>query len=234
MQYRNRVRFIALLAVMLGSGLKLSQAQFATVHGTVSTRGGEKAENFHVQVLDSKTKQQIIDKRADLNGAYRIERLLPGTYDFLGCDSGKYKPDVKRGISVKENERSSLNFILGLQSSLGGLQGKTQDPQGPIVNASISVYAREKSSGCEERLTATNSNGEYTFSDLAPGEYEVYTDYTRSTPQAVTVTPEQVQLANITLDSSIRGKILEDIQVAESPSHNDDLRTFISQFGFGN
>src|SRR5207244_2792915 len=141
-----------------------------------------------VQAMPHRSRNVIRVATADRNGSYTMEHLTPGNYDFVACDTGKYGHAPRLGILLKEDQTRTLDFELPISTSHGGIQGYTQGPQGRILNAPIKVYLRHRKTGCEEGYTTANERGEYGFTGIAaPDEYDVYTNYSKISPQIIWV-----------------------------------------------
>ena len=137
---------------------------------------------------------QLLDTTTtDADGRYRFDGLAPGIYsveevqpdgyydggDHVGTAGGtKLAPDSIIDISIASAmEATGYDFCEILPSSISGrvsadLDGDCQYDSGEPLLQGVTIYLLD-SQGNHLASTQTNANGEYKFSDLAPGTYGV-------------------------------------------------------------
>ncbi len=103
----------------------------------------------------------------DSNGNYQVTSLAPGDY-FVVAGKDTFQTQVAAAI-VLSNETTTVNFAL--VSNPGTISGTVTDASttDPIPNATIAVFQGTTFIHFE----LTDSSGDYTISNLAPGSYTV-------------------------------------------------------------
>jgi hypothetical protein len=152
-----------------------AQSQFATVTGNVTDPFGSPVEGSVVR-LDSDLPSQLhFAASTDRAGSFRFADVSPGNYRLgnvriqLSAGQQMFLPipildsGACGGLGVVAMQR------LAARNDLGTLRGSVINSRGsglPIVGATVSL----KCAGC---VTTTNEAGQFTFSNLKPGNYNV-------------------------------------------------------------
>jgi Carboxypeptidase regulatory-like domain len=160
-----------------GIGAALAPA-YGSLSGTVTGAGGVPLEHVEVKVYGSVGYAASAETAA--NGTYTVAGLAPGNYEvqFLP-GNGDYLQQYYDGKSTRA-ESSQVMVTAGQTTTavdaaltLGGqISGTVTDAvsQTPLNHAEVKVY---NSTDGYVAKAETSSNGEYTVSGLAPGNYEV-------------------------------------------------------------
>src|SRR5580700_6006443 len=100
---------------------------------------------------------------------------------------------------------SFLAFFLPAFSTFAqyraGIQGSVLDPQGDTINAATVTLTNKETN--RTQAVTTDASGVYNFLSLAPGHYSLEAKsagFKQTTLSDVTVTAEQIQSINITLE----------------------------------
>ncbi len=121
----------------------------------------------------------------DANGYYRIDAIPVGTESII-----EFTPDgwfntnhnnVAFDVPITANQTTRVDFGNYQKSSISGmkfndLNGNSQNDEEPgLENWTITLWKWNDYLGqyAEEAQTTTDQNGQYTFSDLVPGKYQV-------------------------------------------------------------
>ncbi|MHC4859685.1 MAG: MSCRAMM family protein, partial [Planctomycetota bacterium] len=212
------------------TGLVLSMGVGGTITGTVYGPDGKPVPAGII--LYRKWIPEIVLKgdfgervKADEEGVYRIEHLVPGKYVVrrvvarnlaisVAVRSGPEEDERRHAdvVEVREGEVVRRDILVG--SGKGGLEGRLTDAGGePLATRWVSLTGlmeREASPG-EFRLphtTMTDGEGEFAFRDLEPGDYTVEALGTR---QKVTVVAAETREITIAVDTArIEGVVVDE------------------------
>jgi hypothetical protein len=173
---------LGLLTVAMGLGGGVCHGQSATVVFQVEMPDREVRKGLRVRAIQkspgtrSKT-QELIKK--DYNYvkheySHKIDRLPPGTYDFVFCDGREYRPAVQKG-TVQAGQVLTISFLpedqdKGDQKMANVLPG----PEGRPSGVGFQVFLRDIATGCRVAEATTDQDGKYEFAGLPPKtKYEV-------------------------------------------------------------
>lgn len=127
----------------------------------------------------------------DSNGYYRITNVPDGTYTVTASASGYHS--ASQQVTVSGGSIATANFAL-TKIQNGAISGKVIDAAtgSPITGATVTDGVR---------TATTDSNGNYTISDVPPGTYTVTASAAgyQSASQTVTVQEGQTSTANFAL-----------------------------------
>lgn len=149
----------------------------------------------------------IASSITDVDGNYDVPNLEPDTYNVVVLAAG-YQDALKRG-TVTANQTTTVDF--SLSSHPGTIAGTVTDQaSNPIPGTAVAVF--QDSTFIEFALTDVNGN--YTISNLAPGNYIVLaiaSGYSAAF-SSQTVVADTVTIANFVLNTNsgaIVGRITE-------------------------
>jgi len=147
-----------------------------------------------IQIFDGPT--LIADTLTDPNGDYLVTDLAPGSYAVNATKAG-YQTQVI-GATVASNSTTTVNFAL--ITNPGAIAGTVTDAvtTNPIAGATILVFRGRTYMGS----ALTDVNGNYTVSNLAPGQYFVNAEAKnyQSAVQGATVVSNVTTTADFTLE----------------------------------
>ncbi|MFQ3548583.1 MAG: carboxypeptidase-like regulatory domain-containing protein [Armatimonadota bacterium] len=163
-------------------------AQQATITGTVKDNANNPIAGATVT-----TNTGGYSATTNANGVYTLSNIAPGTYNITASKTG-YDSATNNGVVGTAGQVTTSNFTLTPQP--GSITGTVKDSSNnPIVGATVSTNTGGYS-------TTTNSSGEYTLSNVAPGTYDVTASksgYVSSTNSGVVVNPGASTTSNFTL-----------------------------------
>lgn len=110
----------------------------------------------------------------DSSGSYVIDSLVEGDYVLTVSEVGYIELVQNLTISLNITQNINLMVVEGDETQTGGVSGYAQDSTTGNVISGITVYARSgvnNSSGEVVVTASTNSNGLYSLSNLAVGNY---------------------------------------------------------------
>jgi len=131
-----------------------------SIRGTLTNAASAPLVGATVTVTKSSTPLGMAS--TDVSGHYLIANIPPGTY-HVTFSLAAYS-ETKTGVVVVSNAVTSSNGSLSA-SSAGGLLGTVSNAAGPLQGVSVTL-----SSGAS---ATTDANGDYSFANLAPGNYTV-------------------------------------------------------------
>ncbi|MED4452355.1 carboxypeptidase regulatory-like domain-containing protein, partial [Metabacillus fastidiosus] len=138
-----------------------------SLSGTVLNNNNEPVAGAQITVFQNNI--QVASAITDANGNYLIPNLSPGSYVVVTTADNFITNTVS--TTITNGETTVVNF--SLQPLPGTLSGQITDSNGnPIAGATVSIQLGT-GAGIAIGSTATNSNGTYTITGLAPGNYIV-------------------------------------------------------------
>jgi len=148
-------------------------AAFAQESGGVKgkVRDSRSAAISDVTVTAQKNGSDIKTVTTDKNGAFEMNGLAVGTYNFVFSKNG-YNSGIRYDIEVKKNKINDLGnrLILGLdQGTLVIIRGAVFDQNGRAVRGANIDIERKQSDGSYKRVGGTTSS--YGVEPLATGEF---------------------------------------------------------------
>jgi phosphatidylinositol-3-phosphatase len=115
----------------------------------------------------------------DSSGAYSFSNVAPGTYNVTASQAGFNSQTGS--VTVSSGATSTLNFQLSAAPSPGAFMGH-------VTNASTGAAIAGATVSFSGGSTTTDSNGAYSFTNVAPGAYSVTASQTGFTSQTGSVT----------------------------------------------
>jgi hypothetical protein len=162
-----------------------------TVSGLVTNATGSVLSNVSMTLSGAKTYLAT----TDATGNYTFPNVSPGTYTMTAVKTGyTFNVPAATGIAVDGTTNVTVPQIkaLGVADTIN-IAGKVTQSNGTTPIGSASLVLRT-SAGVFKALGSTNSSGNYTFKNVANGDYTitaVKTGYTFTT-QSVTVSGASV------------------------------------------
>lgn len=158
----------------------------------------------------------------DGNGNYTIPNVLPGTYDVTASKNG-YQPITAAAQIVTGAQTTTVNFNLPLPT--GTISGSVLDNLGGPISG---VTVQTNTGGY---TATTDSNGNYTLSNVTPGTYNVTASksgWTSVTNTGVVAVGAQVTTCNFTFQlGTIAGKVTEP---GGEPCYNHTITTDVGGY----
>lgn len=149
-----------------------------------------------------------------VDGGYTLQNITGGVYDFTVEKDG-YSDTLIAGVTINDGQALVYNF--NLYSLSGEINGTVSDANGNIVASATVILVRKSNNN--QRTATTGNNGEFSFSGLNYGDFEIRalkTGFTASQVQEVTISPSQpvqsVVINDLTEKTSvISGTIRDDV-----------------------
>jgi large repetitive protein len=180
--------------------------QPSTISGNVSSGGP--INNATVQLLNNSG--TLVDSTVtNAGGNYSFFNVIPGIYNVSVMASG-FQSQLK-SVTTEPNQASVVNFTL--VANPGSISGTVRDTTDntPIPIANVELL---DTNGIPIANTTTNGSGQYSFDNLAPGNYQVRsfaTNYSTTTVSAA-VTAGNNTVTNIFLEPNpglIQGTVVD-------------------------
>jgi hypothetical protein len=177
---RRRWKATALLPAALGAAIGVCQGQSATVIFQVEMPDKEMKKGLRIRAIQKSPRtrsrsQELV--KSDYNFTthvytHKIDRLPPGTYDFVLCDHRQYTPQKQSG-KLEGGQVLTINFLPEDQPK-GDMviTDALLDPEGPALR-DTPVFLKDIATGCTITSVNTDDTGHYTFKDLPKMKYEV-------------------------------------------------------------
>lgn len=147
-----------------------------------------------IQIFDGQT--LIANSLTDPNGNYQVHNIAPGSYTVNATKVGYQTQSV--GAIVASSATTTVNFALEINP--GAIAGTVIDvlTTNPIAGATILVFRGRTFVAS----VLTDTNGNYTISNLTPGQYFVNASATnyQSAVQGATVVSNITTTANFALE----------------------------------
>ncbi|MCE9595888.1 MAG: carboxypeptidase regulatory-like domain-containing protein [Planctomycetes bacterium] len=186
--------------------------------GTVRDDLGKPVTKFTVSARplgadgDTEWRKQVSALVRDDKGAFRLEKVHPGSWD-VSIEAAGYEDGESKRVLV-EDEELPIEFTCPRAASLAGV---VFDPDGkPIAGASVS--ARVPGDGSWNRSDCnTDVHGAFACADQTPGKLSLWAshpDWAASEPQDVDLAPGDA-LAGLTLHLRVGGGV--DVEVLGAP-----------------
>ena len=172
-------------ATITAAGIAVAmRSATATVFGTISQRGATGCASTHLGeatvTLNSGTSSYTVTSAstpADECGKYRIEHVPPGTYTLTVSTTSGTSP-ASRVVTLQAGDSSRQDVLLAMPSSMSGTVVGTDDTLRAAWT--VTLYVATQYPAVVAATTTTNSHGEFTFEDIAAGNYIVEVRPTRS------------------------------------------------------
>ncbi|KGX88751.1 hypothetical protein N781_09540 [Pontibacillus halophilus JSM 076056 = DSM 19796] len=204
--------------------IPVSVQQAATLNGTIIDQSnGETVSGATVELRQGVT---IIDSTVSLtNGFYSFVNVVPGTYDIDVSNPPEYTSTT---VSVSIGSGQSVTediFINPVPSTIDGTV--TDNALNPIAGATVTL---DNNLGVPIATTTTNGAGQYSFTGVVPGSYEVEVMASGfgSDLKSVITQPGQTSTVDFTLEAtagSIAGAILDSDTSTAIPNASVELLT---------
>ncbi len=189
-----------------------------TIVGTITNASnGSPLAGATIEVFDGFT--LIASTLTDPNGNYEVPDLAPGTYIVIAMETD-FQTSFS-GATVSANATTIVNFAL--VPNTGTLSGTVTEATtgNPIVGALVGVF----NGPILVDFVLTDPSGNYTVSDLAPGDYTVVVNeenfQTAFSPASITTnTTTIVNFALLASPGTIAGTVTDSFTTDPIPSAN--------------
>ena len=142
------------------------------IQGTVLDQDAAGILNASVSLLDNSGAEiESTNSRAD--GSYRFVQEFPGTYTIKIVADGYAVKYVKQ-FPVVGGLVNPIETQLTPATGISGRVLLAGDSQTPVVGSAVSVYSADGTGNIAIQTVQTDSDGNYNFVGLAPGNYKVY------------------------------------------------------------
>lgn len=164
-----------------------------TLSGTVTNTSGNPVSEANVSA--SLNGVEIESTTTDTNGKYSLE--LPGVKTYSISITADGYAEFTTTQAIDEGEEFTLNAVI-TPTGTGSLSGKITDMnESPIAGVTLSLRAGHISEARNSETTdaletaTSDTNGEYSFSNLAYGSYNITTSKDGYASQTVNVTVDE-------------------------------------------
>ncbi|UTE75620.1 carboxypeptidase regulatory-like domain-containing protein [Rossellomorea sp. KS-H15a] len=180
--------------------------QPSTISGNVSNGGS--INNATVQLLNN-SGTVVATTTTNVAGNYSFVNVTPGLYNVTVLASG-FQSQTK-SVMTEPNQAAVVNFIL--IANPGSISGTVRDSTNNTAIALANVELLD-SNGIPIASTTANGSGQYSFNNLAPGNYQVrsFASNYSTTTVSSTVTAGNITNTNIFLEpnpGSIQGSVID-------------------------
>jgi len=164
----------------VASGVRIAMNRGGSVAGTVVDKGGKPVENAAVSVRTNKMKdnpiaaifgsladgEQEAKARSDKEGKFRIDLVVPGTYQ-VAVRHGEFAGLEQNDVEVRKNEVSAVRLEVTRGASV---HGHASDFDGkPLAGATLNL-----SSKAGDWMTMrADDQGAFKLAALPPGDYTI-------------------------------------------------------------
>ena len=173
---------------------------------------------------------------------------VSGNYNFTDLPPGYYRVEELPGelvqtfpangmphfIALNEGEiKTGINFgnQLILPSEIGGINFNDSNANGVIDDGETGISGTSICLSPTLRCNTTDNNGNYSFSDISPGNYTVYeylsSEYVATTPTMVEVVVNSGEVKVINFGSRLPVPPPEDISVAQQSGEQNGVPTVL-------
>lgn len=152
---------------------KPEPSQNATIEGTVTTATKAPVANAYVKLL-SLNYEPLMHAVTNSNGKYTLENVPQGDYYLAAIAPGMQLNQVGP-IEIKDGTQYTENFVLtpDPNSALGIIVGKVTNTNGQAIDNALVTLSLTSAPNNIVSVTYTNSEGNYMFTEVAPGNYNV-------------------------------------------------------------
>jgi hypothetical protein len=176
---RRRLQALAALGavalVMLSAAGVAQAAGTGSVEGTATNHKAEDLKGIEVTVLETGG-NTVGSTTTASSGAFDVAGIAEGVYTVVFTDkTATYLDKQVRAVSVEEGTATKLPTVVLTKASAVDGQVTSASSPGGLSGASVYIQDRENPSNFEE--TTTEASGRYRFTQLEPGEYEMYFSY---------------------------------------------------------
>jgi len=166
-----------------------------TVTGTISGTVKDESQD-PIQGVTVMTSPGGQSATTNASGVYTISDVPTGTTSVIASKAG-YSTDTETGVTVTENQTTTVNFELETGPTTGTISGTITDATntGPLSGALVETTDSEYDA-------TTGANGTYSFTSVPPGTYTVQatkSGYMMEQETNVTVTAGDTSTVNLAL-----------------------------------
>jgi hypothetical protein len=169
-------KYLFILLVLMAGLPFLASAQESTLLGTVTDPAGAIVPNVTITITSVETG---ISKTVTTNdsGQYVVPTLLIGHYNVKAEATG-FKVEEQQGISLKEGDRTRLDFQLRIGSTAESISVESSAIQVQSDTGEMSQVI----TGTQISQLATNGRSIYTFVNFTTGASSLQPDFQTPTP----------------------------------------------------
>ncbi|WP_303984580.1 carboxypeptidase regulatory-like domain-containing protein, partial [Niallia circulans] len=154
----------------------------STVSGAVTTSSGTAVPNAQI-TLTNNSGTPVAQTTTNASGNYSFTGIAPGSYTISVMVTNFQSQS--QSIITQSNQTANVNFTL--QPSPGAISGTITNAQtGTVIpNATVQLLSIN---GALMASTTTNTSGNYSFTGLAPGQYQIRaigTNFSTNTVSAI-------------------------------------------------
>lgn len=163
----------------------------ASIHGTVFAPGKPKAplQGVYVDVYDTASGQSVGGATTNKDGGYHVSHLAPGTYSVLflppqGANAaiqwwgGSSDQTAAETLTLTQGQSvAGISQQLIVGSTISGTVLDSGTTPTPDAYVSVQLWSSDQvpgQSSIPPRETQTDSFGNYSFPNIAPGSYRVF------------------------------------------------------------
>lgn len=147
-----------------GVNLALNE-NFALISGIITTNGNTPVVQATVTLIDTVSNRRLT-ATTDNDGAYLIDRIIPGTYRIEATHMRYSTARLLIGAIVGGQQRRGVNMQMNARNSI--FAGQVRAGETPVAQATIFALSED-----QEYTTTSGQNGNFTLANLAPGNYEL-------------------------------------------------------------
>lgn len=152
---------------------KPQPSQNATIQGTVTTATKVPVANAYVKLM-SLNYEPLMHAVTNLSGEYILKDVPQGYYYLASIAPGMQLNQIGP-VEIKNLAEYTENFILtpDPNSALGIIVGKVTNTNGQAIDNALVTLSLTSAPNNIVAVTYTNSQGNYMFTEVTPGNYNV-------------------------------------------------------------
>ena len=176
MDFMTDEKLAAIKAAFDEVGIKAQKANFATIHGTVTSGDNATLKGVKVTVSEKRLSSDRIvpfvmgQKNTTATGEYSFQ--LEAGYYHLSFDKEGYNP-ASSDIKLESSDNVELNVKLTKSNSIRGVVMSSAE-KSPLQLVNVKLLAGNSATGTALRSTITGADGSYFF-DLKTNQADDYT-----------------------------------------------------------
>ncbi|MDX1747486.1 MAG: carboxypeptidase-like regulatory domain-containing protein, partial [Halobacteriales archaeon] len=193
-------------------GMMSPNPDLGTIEGTVTDDAGDPISGVTVrlQVQGSGVDQET--RTTTSNGAFMFSDIDPGDYDVRVDVPATFELDGQANpiqVDVQAGQTANISFVLQL---LAGTVNGTVSTGGGAGVRGMTVGLRSRGSSTDQRTATTNAGGDFTFTRVPVGEWDIFLRGDVQTANPVEVSVDEGQTVTADFTASITVEFASDIQ----------------------